>query len=335
MKTSRFVVLLSLGLGLVASGCDRRTQEDPKRLAQLQATFDRLHRELETAAGNDPAVTSALSADGQLLMGVRSELVERIAGNLSKRYLDTVQIDLGDVKGKSEGDLKKDTFLGNVKIGHWKVNVHLGGLIGRIRVNQPRVTLRAPDLVDVALPVDVEETEGDARLEFAWDSAALANVVCRDFEVSRSIRGRVIAQKHVIEGSLQLRNTGEDLIAIPLVPDRSVPLVLDLTPKSWEIVEAALREQNTFGRCGTLIKPAVILGLLRDLAKRGVNVKLPKSIFRTVKFPGRIEKTVRVHDGPVGIALQAESLRIVNATLWSSARVQVQSKAQTTTTPKP
>jgi hypothetical protein len=319
-------VLVLLGACLCGIACRREPREDPARLAALQATYEQLHRRLEEASRKDPAVVSALSSDGQLAMGIRSGLIEEIAGNLSRRYLDTVRVDLTDIDGQGSGEIHKDTFLGRIKVGDWSIRVELGGLIGQIRVGWPRVGLRGPNFIDVSLPVETQQTEAAARLHFEWDSASLANVVCRDFKITREVRGRVLAQKHTIEGSLRLVNAGESLVADPVVPDRSIQLAIDLTPESWVVVENALREQNTFGKCGTLIKPALAVNFLKDLGKRGVTVNLPRSIFRTVKFPGRIEEMVRVNKTPVAIAIQAERLTIETATLWSSASVVVEGR---------
>jgi hypothetical protein len=66
------------------------------------------------------------------------------------------------------------------------------------------------------------------------------------------------------------------------------------------------------------------LVLLRALAARGIEVRLPDSIFRTVSLPARLQKSVRVSHRTVGLRLTGESLRIEPATLWSSVSVQVQ-----------
>jgi hypothetical protein len=63
---------------------------------------------------------------------------------------------------------------------------------------------------------------------------------------------------------------------------------------------------------------------LRALAARGIKVRLPESIFRTVSLPARLQKSVKVGQRTVGVRLAAESLRIETATLWSSVSVQVQ-----------
>jgi hypothetical protein len=247
---------------------------------------------------------------------------------VARRYLDRVTVDLTDVEGHSSGEMRKKTFLGRIKVGEWSVSVDLRNLTGHLRAGSPRVSLRGPDVIDVELPVDVQETEGDATLRFGWDSAGLANVVCKDFELTREIRGRVLVQRHLVSGALRLHNNGESLTATPVFPDRRIRLKLDLTARSWGVVEAALRSQDTSGKCGTLMDPDKGLVRLRALAARGIKVRLPDSIFRTVSLPARLRKSVKVSQRTVGLRLTAESLRIEAATLWSSVSVRVQTNTQ-------
>jgi hypothetical protein len=206
------------------------------------------------------------------------------------------------------------------------VGVDLGSLQGHLRAGAPRLRVHGPNLIDVELPVDVEETEGGATLHFGWDSSALANVVCKDFELTREIRGRVLAQRHVVSGALRLDNTGESLTLTPVFPDRQVHLKLDLTAGSWAVVEKALRSQDTFAKCGTLMDPDKGLARLKELAAKGIKVRLPDSIFRSVSLPAHLQKSVKVNERTVGLGLTANSLRIEKATLWSSVSVQVETR---------
>lgn len=306
-------------------GCARETERDnPARLAMLKENYDQLHKRLEKAAGNEPLVVSAFADRGQVVVAIRAGLMEELAGNVARRYLDHVALDLEDVKAKSSGEVRRKTFLGRIKIGEWNVRVELGNLVGDLRAGPPQVSLRGPNLIELDIPVDVQETTGEAILHFGWDSSGVANVVCKDFELSRGIRGRVLAQHHVLKGAFRLENTGEILTATPVFPDRSVKLRLDLTPASWAIVESALRSQDTSGTCGTLMNPEQGLAFLKGLAAKGIVVRLPRSIFRTVNLPTRLRESVLVNGHAVGLRLKAESLRIERATLWSSASVEVQ-----------
>jgi hypothetical protein len=324
LKNAALVALFAV-LGGWGGGCaPPAAAENPARIAALEQTYAELHARLEKAAGKDPVISSAFAEPGQVIVAFRAGLIEQLAGDVARHYLDTVTVDLKNVKGNSSGEIHKDTFLGDFKVGEWKVNVRLGKLQGRLRVGQPRLALKHPNLIEIRLPVDVSESEGDARLSFSWDSSSIANVLCKDFELDREIRGRVIPQSHLLEGAMRLENIGEGLIAAPVFPDRHVQLKLDLTPASWGIVEEAIRSQNHSGKCGTLLKPDRTLGFLRELAGNGIRIRLPDSIFRTVKLPGRFHQYVEVDEHKVALAIKAETLRVDTRMLWSSASIQVQ-----------
>ncbi len=310
---------------LALAGCaGPAARDEPGRLVSLQRTYDQLHLRLERATAKEPLVAAAYADRGQVALALRAGLVEELAGQVARRYLDRVTLDLTDLEVHGSGKLRKRTFLGRVKVGEWDVSVDLGRLVGQLRAGAPRVGLRAPDLVEIELPVDVAEAEGEATLRLGWDSAGLASLVCHDFELTREIRGRVLAQRHLLAGALRLRNDGESLTATPVFPDRRLRLKLDLTPASWAVVEAALRSQDTPGKCGTLMDPEAGLARLKALAAKGIGVHLPDRVFRTVSLPAHLQKSVTVSHRTVALAVTAESLRVESGTLWSSASVQVQ-----------
>jgi hypothetical protein len=321
--------LACVGAALALAGCVAQTpHEDLERMTRLKATYARLHERLEKAAASEPLVASAFADRGQVVLAIRSGLIEELAGNVARRYLDLVTVDLSGVQAHKTQELRKRTFLGSVRLGEWSVSVELGDLVGELRAGSPRVGLRRPNLIDVEVPVDVQETEGVAKLRFGWDASALTNAFCRDFELTRELRGHVLAQRHVLTGALRLENTGESLIATPVFPDRRVLIKLDLTPRSWAVVEAALRSQDTLGKCGMMIDPDKGLVRLKALAAQGIIVRLPASIFRPVSLPAHLQTSVKVNQRTIGLRLTAESLRIETATLWSSVSVQVQSETR-------
>jgi hypothetical protein len=326
--TARSMPLVLLEVASLAGCTPRLSDPGPARMATLKETYDRLHERLEKATAADPHYASALGERGQVVLAIRSRLLEELAANVARRYLDRVTLDLADVEAHATGELRRKTLLGRVKLGEWRVEVQIGDLIGRLQAGSPRVRLRGPDLVELDLPVEVKETEGDATLHFSWDSAGLANAVCKDFEVTREIRARVPAQRHSLTGALRLANTGASLTATPLFPDRRVRLKLDLTSKSWSVVEAALQSQDTFGKCGLLMNPDKGMEKLKGLAARGITVHLPDSIFRTVRFPAGFRESVEVGSRTVAVSVTTRSLRVESATLWSSAAVTVQLRAQ-------
>ena len=297
-----------------------------KRIEKLKAEYSELHKRFEKAAASEPLVASAFEARGQVVLAIRSGLIEELAANVASRYLDQVTVDLADVRAHGSGKLDKKTFLGKVKLGNWDIRIELGTMLGRLRAAPPVVSLRPPDLIDIALPVDVEEGVGDASLHFTWDSAGATNLVCKDFETTLALKGRVLPQRHTLKGALRLANEGGRLTETPLFPDRRIRLRLDLTRESWTAVGKALRSEDTLGRCGMLAKAEDGIAFLKALAARGIWVKVPDKIFRAVDLPARLQESVLVNERPIGLRLTAETLRVETATLWSSATVQVQTR---------
>ena len=174
-------------------------------------------------------------------------LIEELAGNVARHYLDRVTVDLSEIEGHSSGSLRKKTLFGRVKVGEWSVSVDLGdltviisrGLAARLAARPRHGRRRAAG----GRPGDRGKRDAPLRLGLA----GLANVVCRDFELTREICGRVLAQRHLVMGALRLHNDGESLTATPVFPDRRIRLKLDLTARSWGVVEAALRSQDSSG----------------------------------------------------------------------------------------
>jgi hypothetical protein len=294
----------------------------PKRIEALKARYTGIHARFEKAVANDPKLPAALAGRGQITLAIGSGLIEELAATVAARYLDRVTLNLADVRAHSSGKLDKDTIVGRVKLGEWDVRVELGTLAARLRALPPVVALRPPDLVELELPVDVEESQGDARLHFKWNSAGVANLVCKDFETSLDIEGRVLPQRHTLKGALRLTNAGGRLTETPLFPDRKIQVLVDLTEASWTKVEEALKSQDTLGKCGMFAKAADGMAALKALAARGIAVTIPDKVFRAVHLPAQFQETVQVNQRPIGVRVTAEGLTVRTAAVWSSVSVQ-------------
>jgi hypothetical protein len=322
--TSVSRLVAALIASLLAGCASSRDRETAARIEALKATYDQLHQRFEKAAAGEPLVAAAFADRGQVILAIRSGLIEELVGNVAATYLDQVTVDLGEFRAHADGEINKKTFLGRVTVGKWNLSVDLGSMAGRLRAGPPQVSLHPPDLLDIDLPIGIEETKGGATLYFEWDSSGVANVVCNDFKSTLAIEGRVLPQQHRLKGAFELKNTGESLTATPMFPERKLQLRLDLLPSSWAKVKQALGSQDTLGKCGMLMDADDGLARLRALAANGISVHLPDAIFRTVHLPARLQESVVVNKRPVGLGLTALSLRIDTATLWSSVSVQVQ-----------
>lgn len=328
------VARLLLSITLVSWGCGGRSiVENQERIAALEATRNALRVRLDARVDAEPLVASVMAEQAPVVLAIRSGLIEELAGQVARRYLDQVNVDVGGMDTHSQGEVHKKTFLGDIKVGGWKLTVDIGRLVGSLRAGTPSVRLRAPDLIDVDLPVDVLETEGDVTLNFWWDSAGIANLLCKNFRLTRTIQGRVVAQRHSLRGALRVVNNGESLDATPEFADRKLRLQIDLSPASWKIVSEALRSQEAPGTCGALMNPDLGMKRLRALAGRGVNVRLPDAMFRTFSLPARVRQSAQVGNRTVSLVVGAHSLHVDPETLWSSARVTVQSVTPSNASP--
>ena len=321
-----------LAAGLLVLGCAGcRAAPGPEveaaRLASLRKIYDDLHGRLEKAVAQDPLAQRVSADRGQVVVAIRSGLIEELAGTVTQRYLDRVSIDLTSIEARDEGAIHKDTFLGRMKVGEWAIDVDITDLRISLEAGKPKVSLRADDRVEIELPVDVKESEGRVGIRFSWDSKSLAKLVCKDFDLTRDLRGRVLPQRHVLSGALRVGSVGDSLTLTPLFPDRKIPLKVDLTPASWETVEAALRTQNTADRCGTLMKPDNLVARLRELAAKGVKVGIPESIFRVVRLPAHLEQAVKIGDRTVNLTVKSERLTVLPQSLWTSVSAHVRELA--------
>jgi hypothetical protein len=326
--TLALLVAAGLGVGYVESVI--HADEAPRR-RELQHLHDELHGRLEAGAGRDPTVARALADSGEIIIAVRAQLVEDLTTRVAAQYLQQVTLDLTSLEAQAQGTLRKHTFIGRRKIGEWAIAIVIHKLVGQIRAGPPRLSF-ASNVLDVEMPLEVQPTSGQIGLRFSWDSASMVSLVCKDFEVDMVVDGRVLRQRHLLRGQVELAADDDALTATPVLHERSFPLKLELAPDSWSKVEAALASQDSLGRCGMFLDPENAMRGLRELVADGIEVRLPRSILRPVRLPARLEQTVKVNDRVVQLSLAGERFHSSKNMLWSSTRVSVAS-AQPQATP--
>ncbi len=321
VRTLALLVAAGLGAGYVESVI---RADSASRLRELRRLNDELQGRLAGAVSRDPIAVSAFADSGQLVIAVRSSLIEDLTARVARQYLQQVTVDVGAVEAHADGELRKDTLIGRKKVGEWAVAIVIKRLVGQLRAGQPRLTF-ARNVLDVELPLEVQPASGKIGLHFSWKSASVVSILCKDFAVDLDLDGRALRQQHLLRGQLELAADDAALTATPVVHERTFPLKVDLTPDSWGKVEATLRSQDSLGRCGAFLHPESVLQSLHQLVAEGINIKLPRSIFRPVRLPAHFEQTVKVNDSVVQLSLAGERLRSSESMLWSSTMVSVAS----------
>jgi hypothetical protein len=292
------------------------TKEPVKaRVARLEREVADLRARFDAVADRDPLVAKAASAQGHVTAEVSPELFEDVVQRIAAHYLDRVAVQLDGLAVTKEGEIHRDTLFGSIKAGEWTASIAFPRIRGVLRAGVPHVTLPGDNRVRVELPVLLERGEGTATVKFEWDSRALVNVVCRDFEVTQQVTGRVEAKEYPVTGQFTLAAGPDELRARPSFDDRfRIHPALDAA--SWDAVRRRLDEQDQLARCGMGLDPEKTLAQLRELVGKGFMVKLPAKLFRPVSLPTRLTPTVNVQGRDVEVELSQSRLEAGPEGVW-------------------
>ena len=317
------LVVWSLGLALAGCGLLGRSGEGTS-LERARRERDELRRRLDARVAQDPDAAEAMAADGNVVVGLRARLVQDVIGEVTRRYLDRVVLDL-DLGARivEEGDLEVRTFLGKVPAGRWHLDLVVHRVTGTLAAREGRVAFAGGgNLVRLDVPVALKGARGRATARFRWDGSSLAEVVCRDFEVQRTLEGRVLADEYPVKGAFRLSAGEVSVRAEPAFPPQSFRIRVDLAPESWEQVRDAIREQDVVLKCGLALDPAKVVDRLRATLAKGFDLKLPTALFRPVELPAAVRQRVEVLDRPVELNMKTRDLRVTPTAVWYGVDVQ-------------
>jgi hypothetical protein len=288
-----------------ASPSDKETPA--QRVARLEHEVSQLRLRFAEAADRDPLVAKGSAAEGHLTAVIPPALFEDVVRRVFARYLDRVTVRLDGVHVAKSGEIHKDTLVGSIHAGDWTASIVFPHIRGALRAGEPRIGLPGGNRVMVEMPVRLERGTGTAEVHFGWDSRALANVICRDFEVEEVMEGSVAPRNYPVRGQFSMQAGPDDLVALPAFDDRfRIHPVLD--PASWLKVRRAIEAQDKIERCGIGMDPDTVMGQLEALLEAGFVVKLPKKLFRPVRLPTKLTPTVRVQEQDVEVELTQSRL---------------------------
>jgi hypothetical protein len=282
-----------------------------------------LRARLDTLLAADPVVSKAMRTPGDVVIAVRAAFARSVVRELTRSYFDRVVVDLRDLDVSRQGALRKQTPLGRLRVGEWAVDLRVHQVKGVLRAGEPRVHFLAGDQVELEFPLHLEQGQGRATLDFAYDSKGLANLVCKDFQATQVVSGAVIPEEYPVAGSFRLHTAPNSLTAKPSFTE-TFRVRLDLDPGSWAAVRARLQKEDRLGRCGLALDPDKAIAELRTIAGRGFDVKLPPQLFRTVVLPAEGAQTVLVEQQRVHVAVHQNALRMGEDLVWYSAQVDVE-----------
>jgi hypothetical protein len=282
-----------------------------------------LRARLDALLAADPIVSEAMRTTGDVVIAVRAAFARAVVREVTRRYFDRVVVDLRDIDVFRQGELRKQTPLGRLRVGDWAVDLRVHRVQGVLRAGEPRVHFLPGNQVELQFPLHLEQGQGQATLDFAYDSKGLASLVCKDFRANQRVSGGVVPEEYPVTGSFVLRTAPNSLSAKPAFTE-TFRLRLDLDPGSWAAVRARLQQEDRVGRCGLALNPEKALTELRAVADRGFDVRLPKQLFRTVILPAEGSQVVQVEQHQVNVAVHQNALRLGENLVWYSAQVNVE-----------
>jgi hypothetical protein len=285
----------------------------------LRAERTALRSRLATLAGQDPRVAAA--PPGDIKIGVPESLVTRLVREVLAGFLDQVSVTLKDLHVDTDGEVKVKTFLGTVKAGQWKLGVDIHRVHGMLQPGNAQIAF-VGRRVTIALPITLAGGEGKASASFAWDSSGVANAVCRDFEVTQDISGRVAPRTYQVKGAFLLSSRGDGLVATPEFGDIVAHLEVEPSAETWAGVRRTLADQDSFWKCGVALKPEQIEAKLKEVLVRGFDVKLPRKLFREIPLPASLAQSLPPVDGRTYLLQVSPSeLAATPGLLWYAADV--------------
>lgn len=286
-------------------------------LDSLRAEVSRGRAELEARVARDSVLGTALGYEGDVVVGLATDLVTRMLQLATVTYLDDVRLHVEpDVVVREGEDVRVSVGPVDVRAGRWDVRVTVERVDAVLAVDTVELTVADSNRIEIGVPVRIEEGSGQATIDFTWDATTAASVMCRDFAVRESFRGTVSPYDERLEAALVLEPEGSRVVARPSYTGDRLTVRPEPTPEAWRRVRRILERQNSIFRCGLAISPDELERLLRRLLREGFRFEFPESVLRTVALPTVVTEEVTIAGRRFIVAVRPGRLRLDPDRLW-------------------
>lgn len=323
--TARRALAAAGVLALVATGCGR--QDEAGRSAELdslRAEVGRLRTELNERLARDSLVRTAMAEDGDVVIALSTDLLTRTLHAATRTYLDDVRMHLRpDVVVEESEEVRVAMGPVEVTAGRWHVTVDVHRIDARLTADTVELAVADSNRLELAVPVRVEEGRGSATIDFTWDAATAASVVCRDFRVSERFEGTVAPYTERLEATLALEAEGRRIVARPRYTGERLSVRPEPTPRAWRRVREILESQDTIFRCGLALSPDELERLLRRLLRRGFRFEFPESVLRPVAMPTVLTEELTIEGREFTVAIRPVTLRLDPERLWYAVQLEL------------
>ena len=316
-------VALAVAL-LLAAGLwvDRRLHGPlpPPAEAELQALRvkrDALQAELRDTVAEAGERSLASAPRAGVMIGIPTSVAERVVGQVVTGLFGKTTLTLENLRAHKQGEVKTKLLIRKKKVGAYALEVQIHEIHGLLRPGQPELSF-GRNRIGVALPVSIAGGEGRAELFFHWDSKGLAaNAVCGDVTIIREVTGRVVPKDYRLEGSFGIAAEGQAIVLRPDFGELQVRLFVDPTEQAWGVVDGVIAEQPAV--CRAILEKIDLKSILGRVVGKGFNVKIPKQVFKPVRFPAGLRASLDLQGVRLDLSVAPTALLVAEERLWYGA----------------
>ena len=262
------------------------------------AIRERLLDDVEDLAAHDPLWQGIERSDRDVVVLVPRPLLQGICDELSRSYVREARLDFNPRVTTQFHDQVKGKLLGG-KVGAGRVDgvVRVERVRGTLRIaGDPRLTLRPPDRLELATPVQVVEGSGRAHIQVKWNPGFFVAVVCRGFQFQSDLTGRVLPFSHVLTTDIRLVALEDGIVGVPAVRRDRFTVPCEFTPAAMATVKAALQNQDELLRCGLVMNADSVFQRIEGIVRGKIRIRLPSALFKPFALPVALNKSYDAGD---------------------------------------
>lgn len=319
--------LLCLVLAACGGGGDPGTEptaSDRAGQPTLQAEVNELRERLMDRIAADSMVQDVLADSADVLIGLRTGLLERMVVEATRSYLTEVRLHLTpDLEVHESDDISLK--LGPVRIhaGEWRVRVLIQEIRATLMADSMLLAVADSNRLDIRIPVEARDGSGRALIDFEWDARTATSLICRSFQVSESFAGVVAPRTYQLRGTFVLGTEGDRIMARPYQTGPRLVVSPEPTEEAWMRVREILDRQNNIFRCGLALSPDKLEASLRELLREGFRFRLPDTILKPILLPAALLEDLSLNGREFFVEIQPVTLGLTPAALWYGADVQI------------
>jgi len=288
-------------------------REQREEIAALQQERDTLRARLNDLAGKDPRREGM--PDSSVRIGVPTALAADLIERLAAGFVDSVTLDLKNLKVRKHGTIRKV-----VTLGEYDLRIDIHRVIGKLRTGKPLIVFGG-NRVSIELPVAIASGTGNATIHFKWDGKNISGVLCGDQNIVQAVHGGVKPDRYELSGALVFSASAKQILAEPVFPLIKVNLKIDPSAESWAAARKILDDKT--GACGFVLDRVNVLGHVQRLIDKGFNVRLPTERIKPLAVPVGIHPTMEVRGQPVALGIKVTDLAITKHVIWLGSEVSV------------